>query len=112
MDITPYAKAISSVLPGTFVPDMGNASPKSEPLAGAGAVAATSFKDTVASLLNDVNAKEVDASQKSVALATGKSNDIAGTVKSVEEAGLAMQMTMAVRNKVMDAYKELQQMQF
>lgn len=113
MEINPYAKAISSVIPGTFVPDIGTAAPKSEPLAeGSGAAAATSFKDTVSSLLNDVNSKEVEAQQKSVALATGASNDTAGTIKSVEEAGLAMQMTLAIRNKVMAAYQELQQMQF
>lgn len=111
MEINPYAKAISSVLPGTFVPDIGNAAPKSEPLGTEGAAAATSFKDTVSNLLNDVNSKEVEAQQKSVALATGASNDTAATIKSVEEAGLAMQMTLAVRNKVMAAYQELQQMQ-
>lgn len=113
MDIDPYGSAISKVTPGTFVPDISPAGPAAKPLgdeeAGAGAV---SFKDTVKSLLQDVNDKMVDASQMSQDLATGKSRDYDGTIKSVEEASLAFQFTMAIRNKLMDAYSEVQQMQF
>ncbi|HEY1975389.1 MAG TPA: flagellar hook-basal body complex protein FliE [Candidatus Baltobacteraceae bacterium] len=113
MDIDPYASAISKVTPGTFVPDVAPGGPAAKLLpddqAGAGAV---SFKDTVKSLLDDVNDKMVNASQMSQDLATGKSNDFDGTIKSVEEASLAFQFTMAIRNKLMDAYSEVQQMQF
>lgn len=113
MDIDPYGSVISKVTPGTFVPDISPSGPAAQPLpddqAGAGAV---SFRDTVKSLLEDVNDKMVNASQMSQDLATGKSNDFDGTIKSVEEASLAFQFTMAVRNKLMDAYSEVQQMQF
>jgi len=44
-------------------------------------------------------------------LATGKSNDYEGTIKGLEEASLAFQFTMSVRNKLMEAYTEIQQMQ-
>ena len=116
MDISSYSNAISAVVPGTFVPDIGSAAPKSELLTGdatsvAGATG-VSFKDTVKSFLDDVNTKEVTADQKSIAIATGRSNDMEGTVKSVEEASLAMQMTMAVRNKILDAYTQVERMQF
>jgi flagellar hook-basal body complex protein FliE len=53
-----------------------------------------------------------EAQQKSTDYALGKTNDLEGTVKSVEEAGLAMSMTMSVRNKIMQAYTEISQMQF
>ena len=113
MDIDPYGSVMSKVTPGTFVPDISPSGPASQPIpgdqAGAGAV---SFKDTVKSLLDDVNDKMVNASQMSQDLATGKSNDFDGTIKSVEEASLAFQFTMAIRNKLMDAYSEVQQMQF
>ena len=115
MDISAYSKAISAVAPGTFVPDIGTQAPASTPLPSdqstAGA-AGVSFKDTVKSLLEDVNAKQVTADQKSMAIATGQSHDMEGTVKAVEEASLAMEMTLAVRNKLMTAYTELGQMQF
>ncbi|HVA34450.1 MAG TPA: flagellar hook-basal body complex protein FliE [Candidatus Baltobacteraceae bacterium] len=112
MDINPYASAMDRVSPGTFVPDIAPAAPASQPLAPGDAGATTSFKDTVKSLLNDVNDKLSTAGQMSQDLATGRSNDLDGTVKSVEEASLAFQFTMAVRNKLMEAYTEVQQMQF
>jgi flagellar hook-basal body complex protein FliE len=113
MDIDAYGSVISKVTPGTFVPDISPGGPAAKPLsddaAGAGAV---SFKDTVKSMLENVNDKMVDANQMSQDLATGKSHDVDGTIKSVEEASLAFQFTMAIRNKLMDAYTEIQQMQF
>jgi flagellar hook-basal body complex protein FliE len=115
MDIESYGSAIQRVSPGTFVPDIGpkTQAPSSELLPADGdATAAASFKDTVSALLGDVNDKMVGASQASQDLATGKSNDLDGTIKSVEEASLAFQLTMSVRNKLMDAYSEIQQTQF
>jgi flagellar hook-basal body complex protein FliE len=53
-----------------------------------------------------------DAQQKSTDYALGKTNDLEATVKSVEEGGLAMSMTMSVRNKILTAYTEISQMQF
>ncbi len=115
MNVDPYGSAISKVTPGTFVPDIAPKPPASEPLdgtSGASAASATSFKDTVKSLLGDVNDKLAAAGQQSEDLATGKSNDFDGTIKSVEEASLAFQFTMAVRNKLMSAYSEIEQTQF
>ncbi|MBV8490337.1 MAG: flagellar hook-basal body complex protein FliE [Candidatus Eremiobacteraeota bacterium] len=113
MNIDPYGSAIESVSPGTFVPDIAPKAPASTPLApGDAGPGAASFKDTVKSLLQDVNDKMVTAGQASEALATGRSNDFDGTIKSVEEASLALQFTMAVRNKLMSAYTEIQQTQF
>lgn len=107
MDVD-FGKAMSRVVPGTFVPDIGASSPKSEPLVPE---AGPSFKDTVKSFLNDVNDKMVVADEKSRDLAIGKSHDLEGTVKSVEEAGLAMQFTLSIRNKLLEAYQEIQRMQ-
>jgi flagellar hook-basal body complex protein FliE len=117
MDISQYGSAIEKVLPGSFVPDIApqGGGPQAQPLpddAAAAATPGTSFKDTVKSLLNDVNTQMVTAEQKSTDVALGKSNDLEGTVKSVEEAGLAMQYTLAVRNKLLDAYTEISRMQF
>jgi len=115
MEINNYGEAISKVSPGTFVPDISPQAPQSEPLpddgslAGAGGV---SFKDTLAGMISHVNDQMIAAEQKSTDLATGKSNDLEGTVKAVEEAGLAMQMALSVRNKILQAYTEISQMQF
>jgi flagellar hook-basal body complex protein FliE len=115
MDISDYANAIGKVAPGTFVPDINTQAPASQPLSADGGVAGVSgpsFKDTVQSLLGNVNDQMVTAQQKSTDLALGKNDDMEGTVKSLEEASLAMQFTMAIRNKILQAYTEVSQMQF
>jgi flagellar hook-basal body complex protein FliE len=113
MDIQSYGSTMGRVNPGTFVPDIAApGAPASEPLSsGDVSTAGSSFRDTLSTLLGGVNDKMTDASQMSQDLATGKSNDFNGTIKSVEEASLAFQFTMAVRNKLMDAYTEIQQTQ-
>jgi len=115
MDIQSYGSVINSVKPGSFVPDIAPQPPASKPLdAGDSpdATAAASFKDTVKGLMDDVNTKMNTASDNSMALATGRSGDFDGTIKSVEEASLAFSFTEAVRSKIMEAYSEIQQMQF
>jgi len=110
VDINPYGSTIGNVTPGSFVPDVSPQAPASEPLDDS-AAAGASFKDTVKSLLGQVNDKMVAADQMSEDFATGKSNDYEGTIKGLEEASLAFQFTMGVRNKLMEAYTEIQQMQ-
>ena len=115
MEINSYSDAMSKVTPGTFAPDISPQGPQTQPLpddnglAGAGGV---SFKDTLAGMGSNVNDQMTQAEQMSTDYALGKSHDLEGTVKSVEEAGLAMQMTLSVRNKIMAAYTEISQMQF
>src|SRR5690242_19668126 len=99
-----------SAIPGTFVPDVGAGSNDvtTEAIPGAGA---PSFKDTVKSFLADVNDKVSTSDQLSRDLATGRTNDVSKVVTSVEEANLAMQFTLAIRNKLLDAYTEISRMQ-
>lgn len=116
MDISSYGDAMGKIAPGTFAPDISpQAAPLSTPLPESGGEdqsGGVSFKDTLAGMLGHVNEQLVTAEQKSEDLALGKSNDLEGTVKSVEEAGLGLQMAMSVRNKVLQAYTEISQMQF
>jgi flagellar hook-basal body complex protein FliE len=115
MDVNAYANAVGTVTPGTFVPDIAPGAPKSTPLPedqSGVAGSATSFKDTVKSLLDNVNNQMVEAQQNSTNYALGKTNNLEATVQSVEEASIAMSMTMEIRNKLLSAYTEISQMQF
>ncbi len=102
-----------SAVPGTFVPDIGSSSKdvQTEAIPGAAATGAASFKDTVKSFLADVNDKVTSSDQLSRDLATGRTNDVSKVVTSVEEANLAMQFTLAIRNKLLEAYTEISRMQ-
>jgi len=114
-----YNDAMRNVLSGTFAPDAASVAPRTEaipsdsPDAAAGGVtgATPSFRDTVKSFLDDTNDKMSTSDQLSRDLASGKTNDLNKVVTSVEEANLAMSFTLAVRNKLMDAYTEVSRMQ-
>jgi flagellar hook-basal body complex protein FliE len=114
MDInTSYNGAMSKALPGTFVPDIGASNePQTDAISGgADAAAGASFKDTVKSFLGGVSDKVSQSDQLTRDLATGRTNDVSKVVTSVEEANLAMQFTLAIRNKLLDAYTEISRMQ-
>ncbi len=116
-----YNSIISTVVPGTFVPDMGAAAKADEtpnvtaiPGGAPNAVAGTdqaSFKDTVKSLLEGVNDKINASDQATRDLADGKTNDLQKVVTSVEEANLALNFTMAMRSKLLESYQTISQMQ-
>ena len=113
MDInSAYNAAMSNAIPGSFVPDIAPASaPKTEAIPGGGAVSGASFKDTVKSFLDDVNDKVSQSDQATRDLASGRTNDVTKVVSSVEEANLSMEFTLAIRNKLLDAYTEISRMQ-
>ena len=114
MDInSSYDATMRASIPGTFVPDIGSGAGdvKTEAIPDAGAAGATSFKDTVKSFLADVNDKVNTSDQLSRDLATGRTNDVSKVVTSVEEANLSMQFTLAIRNKLLEAYTEVARMQ-
>ena len=95
---------VPDVAPGTDTPHVS-----AIPTGGADGI--TSFKDTVKNLLDDVNTKLTTSDQNIQDLSVGKTNDIEKVVTSVEEANLALQYTMAVRTKLLDAYQEISRMQ-
>jgi flagellar hook-basal body complex protein FliE len=110
---TNYNMAMSSAIPGSFVPDIAPGDgPQTEAIPAGGAAApGMSFKDTVKSFLSEVNDKVTQSDQLSRDLATGKTSDVSKVVTSVEEANLSMEFTLAIRNKLLDAYTEISRMQ-
>lgn len=71
----------------------------------------TSFSDVINDALNKVNDLQIESSKKTEELITGASDDIHSAMIAGSKAELALQMTLQVRNKVMDAYKEIMNMQ-
>jgi flagellar hook-basal body complex protein FliE len=66
-----------------------------------------SFKETLGSFLNDVNGLQKKADESIQKMASGEINDVHQVMSSVEEANVAFNMMMEIRNKVMDAYQEV-----
>jgi flagellar hook-basal body complex protein FliE len=80
---------------------------KSAPVAEGGQEFAAYFKNA----LQEVNTLQLDADKASVKLATGQIDDIAPVVIATEKAAIALQLTVQVRNKVIDAYNDVMRMQ-
>lgn len=76
--------------------------------AGAGA---DSFATTLQNSLDEVNNKQVVADNASQALVKGDNVEISDVMLASEEAKVSLQLAVQVRNKLVDAYKEISQMQ-
>lgn len=71
----------------------------------------TSFADVINDAIGKVNELQVESSNMTDDFLTGKSDNIHSVIIAGSKADLALQMTLQVRNKVMDAYKEIMNMQ-
>lgn len=69
------------------------------------------FSEFLSDALANVNKLQEDSKQASINLATGKIQDVSEVVVATEKATIALQLTMQVRNKVLDAYQEIMRMQ-
>ena len=70
-----------------------------------------SFGAVLADALQNVNSLVKDSEQKSVDMAQGRIEDVSQVMIATEKASLGLQMTMQVRNKVVEAYQEVMRMQ-
>jgi len=69
------------------------------------------FGDFLTEALGEVNTLQQNASQASFDLAAGKLQDVSQVTIATEKANIALQLTMQVRNKMIDAYQEVMRMQ-
>ena len=83
------------------------------PDVGAGGPAdpgAPAFKDVLLKNLDEANKLQQDATKAVEELLTGKRNDLEGVLLATAKADSAFKMIQAVRNQVVRAYEEIQQM--
>jgi flagellar hook-basal body complex protein FliE len=66
-----------------------------------------SFKETMESFLKDVNSMQAKAGESIEKMAAGEITDVHQVMSTVQEANVAFNMMMEIRNKVMDAYQEV-----
>lgn len=89
------------------------------PVAGAAQAAAPaaatqagpSFAETLQQALAATNDLQLEAGRQAELLAAGLVDDAHTVTIAAERASLALQLTVAVRNKVLEAYQEIMRMQ-
>ena len=68
------------------------------------------FADTLRSTLDQVNASQTRASDITAAYERGEVTDIAQVMMARQEAGVAFEATLQVRNKLLSAYQDIMRM--
>ncbi len=69
-----------------------------------------SFTDYVIESLNEVNRLQTEADAGVQRLLTGETDNVAEVFAASNKAGVAFDLLMEVRNKLIDAYREIEQM--
>jgi flagellar hook-basal body complex protein FliE len=97
-------QGLPSIDPVDFQQKMPGASTSSDSSSG--------FWDTLKSTLDQVQQVQNEADQKVTDLVTGKGEDIHSAMAAVEKADLSFELVMQVRNKIVQAYQQVSQIQF
>lgn len=71
----------------------------------------TSFKQMVKDAIGEVNSIQNQSDQLAEKLATGEIEDVHQAMIAMQKAKLALDLTIQVRNKVIEAYQEVMRMQ-
>jgi len=97
-------------IPGGGIPSITQYAP---PVGGTSDIGnSPDFMQTLESVVNQVNDVQSDASQKVQDLLRGNGQDLHAAMIAVEKADLSFQLMMQVRNKIIQAYQTVSQMQF
>ncbi|OVE76300.1 flagellar hook-basal body complex protein FliE [bacterium E08(2017)] len=85
--------------------DLGSSMPADE------AQGDLSFKDLLKGLVDQVDSLQKDADQAIEGLVTGETTNIHDVTIKTQEAGIAFDLMMEIRNKLLDAYNKIIKMQ-
>lgn len=77
----------------------------------AAGIASIPFSDYFKKALDNTNSLLVNAQNLADDFAAGKTDNIHQVFLAAEKADIALQFTMQIRNKIMDAYSEIMRMQ-
>jgi len=80
------------------------------PTAGPAPAIGKDFKSVLLDSLNEVNRLQSEADQQVQRLLTGQTENVTEVLAAVNKAGIAFDLLMQIRNKLTDAYQEIQQM--
>lgn len=81
------------------------------PGVGAPAVQGRDFKSILMDSLDEVNRLQNEADRGVQSLLTGETDNVGEVLTAVNKAGVAFDLLMEIRNKLTEAYREIQQMQ-
>ncbi|SHE35776.1 MULTISPECIES: flagellar hook-basal body complex protein FliE [Caloramator] len=69
------------------------------------------FSNIIKEKLDKLNEKQLDAENKTIELIKGDAKDIHEVMLTVEEARLSLELAVQIRNKLVEAYQEINRIQ-
>lgn len=91
---------------------IGTAIPPIRPLVGVtGTDPAVSFAATLRDAVAEVAHTQQSAETAAEQFASGRTSDVAGTMIAVERASVTLQLMLQIRNRLLEAYQEIQRLQ-
>lgn len=70
-----------------------------------------SFQNMLNDAISDVNNQQVEGYKSMEGIASGKVTNLQEAVQRIEEAELSMKLALEVKNKALNAYREIMKMQ-
>ncbi|UCD36927.1 MAG: flagellar hook-basal body complex protein FliE [Fidelibacterota bacterium] len=68
------------------------------------------FSEQLKELLYSVNEKQAQANEEVSSVVTGESEDLHSAMIALEEASVSFQLMLEIRNKMLEAYQEINRM--
>jgi flagellar hook-basal body complex protein FliE len=99
---------MANTIQGLPVPDLGSTATR----ATVGSGGQADFFETLQGAMNQVEQLHTDAQGKVAGMLDGTGDDVHSAMIAVEKAGLAFEMMVQVRNKIVQAYQTVSQMPF
>jgi flagellar hook-basal body complex protein FliE len=106
----PIIPPVSTVGTQAVTPAVSNVAPSAASAAGA-AQRSDDFQSAIGSALDQLNTQQLHADQLARDASTGKLQNIEEYMMAATEAQLGTQLTVAVRNKAVEAFNEIMRMQ-
>ncbi len=92
-------------------PDGNNLPDRSSTIRPGDSKGVESFKDSLSNLVSDVDQMQKTAEEATHRMLTGELEDVHQVMIAMEEAQTSFQLMMEIRNKILEAYKEVIRMQ-
>lgn len=99
---------MANIIQGLPLPNLG----ASAPGGATGTGGQTDFLDALKGAMDQVEQLHQDAQGKVAGMLDGSGEDVHSAMIAVEKAGLAFEMMVQVRNKIVQAYQTVSQMNF
>lgn len=76
-----------------------------------GTVESLSFENMVTEKIDSVNKKQIEADEMTIGMVTGEVDDLHEVMIATEEARLSLELAVQLRNKCIEAFREINNMQ-